>query len=323
MPRDHKTKKTNGNGAAAGATAPDEKKTYTLPNLVKRLGPATKEEVDHYIEGLSKDDLTFEGTRVSTERIDTDAARLYGRAADFLKAATEEQLDALMGVSIEHVRVGVWAALQGSQAYEALQKSKRAGGSTKEQLALAAAKVREQAMARRRALRSGLDVLAAGDAALLARIDHANGNAKEPKNLSDALVALAEIGESLLDKPSPGQKVRLQHSRLTKEMLTKDRALAVKAREAGEEAEGVVGGDDVTQSKVDTWDGINLFLLGNLIRVFETGHAQDPEIPRLSPITLYTYFSRRSTAPKTDSPEKKSKKRAPESTTAGDETKPI
>ncbi|MFO0588743.1 MAG: hypothetical protein U0441_14430 [Polyangiaceae bacterium] len=299
MPRDHITKK-NSKGGDAIAAAPETTKTYTLPNLVKKLGPSKKEEVDHYIEGLDKDELTYEGSRVSTERIDTDAARLYGRAADFLKSATEEQQDALMGVSPDYVRVGVWAALQGSQAFEALQKTKRSTGGTKEQLAIAAEKVRVQAMARRKALRSGLEALAAGDRALLARIDHANGTAKEPKTLAEALSALADIGESLLHKPSPSLTVRLKNARLTKEMLEKDRALASKAREVGEEAEGVVGsdGDQVTQSNVDRWDGINLFLLGNLIRVFEAGHAQDPEIPRLSPITLFNYFSRRNTGAK-------------------------
>ena len=292
MPQANNKKK----GGDAPAAEPETQQTHTLPNLVKSLGTSTEEEVGHYIEGMSKEELTYEGSRVGTERIDTDAARLYGIASAFFKTATEDQLNALMGVSVDHVRVGAWAALQGSQRYEALQKNKRKGGATKEQLAIAAEKVRSQAMMRRKALRTGLRVLAAGDETLLAKIDHANGTAKEPKSLAEALSALAAVGDQMLHKPSASLKLRLAKSRLTKAMLDNDRALAAQVRETGEEAQGVVAGGDVSQSSVDYWDGINLFLLGSLMDVFESGHALDPEIPRLNPIALMSYYSRKRTS---------------------------
>lgn len=289
MPQANNKKK----GGDAPAATPETQQTHTLSNLVKSLGTSTEEELKEYIKGKSKEDLTYEGTRVGTERIDTDAARIYGIASVFFKTATEDQLDALMGVSLDHVRVGAWAALQGSQRFEALQKNKRKGGATKEQLAIAADKVRSLAMARRKALRTGLSVLAAGDEALLAKIDHANGTAKEPKLLADALSGLADVGQQILDKPGPSLKLRLAKSRLTKAMLDQDRALAAQVRETGEEAQAVVAGGDVSQSSVDYWDGINLFLLESLMDVFECGNALDPGIPRLHPKALATYFSRR------------------------------
>lgn len=292
MPQANSKKK----GGSAPAAEPETQKTHTLPNLVKSLGTSTEEEVRHYTEGMSKEELTYEGTRVGTERIDTDAARLYGIASSFFKTATDDQLNALMGVSADHVRVGAWAAFQGSQLYEALQKNKRKGGGTKEQLAIVAEKARSQAMVRRKALRTGLSVLAAGDDALLAQIDHANGTAKEPKSLSEALSALADVGEQMLQKPSAGLKLRLAKSRLTKAMLDQDRALATQVRETGDEAQAVLVGGEISQSTVDYWDGINLFLLGSLIDVFESGHALDPAIPRLNPIALLSYYSRRRTA---------------------------
>lgn len=99
---------------------PEETKTHTLPELVKELGEATEEEVAHYIEGKTDAELIEEGADVGTTRIDTDAARLYGLASDFFKKATPEQRGAVMGVSPAYLRVGAWAALQGSLQYEAL-----------------------------------------------------------------------------------------------------------------------------------------------------------------------------------------------------------
>lgn len=289
MPNEHSKKK--GGSAPAGSAA--QPVTYTLPGIVKSLGAATEAEVAHYTEGTTKADLITEGARVGTSRIDTDTARLYGIAADFLKKANPEQLDALMGVSLEMIRVAAWAAQKGSSNFEALQKAKRKGGGDKEQLAVAADKVRTQAMQRRTALRRGLRALAAGDAALLARIEHANGTAEEPKTLADGLSSLVEVAEDILKKPSDSMKVRLKDARLSKAMLDQDRALATKARAAGEEAQGVVGGGEVSQADVDYWDGINLFLLGNIMGVFDSGNTLDPSIPRLSPNALFSYYSRR------------------------------
>ena len=289
---------TKTKGGAAIAESSSEPTTYTLPSLVKRLGAATEKDVEHYLEGVTKADLIAEGKRVGTDRIDTDTARLYGIAADFFDKASEEQLDALMGVSPDMIRVAVWAAQKGSLLFEAHQKNKRKGGGAKETLAAAAGKVRAEAMLRRTALRRGLRALAAGDEVLLLEIDHANGTVEEPKTLGEALSSLVDVGKKILKKPTESMKVRLAGSRLTKAMLDKDAELAVKAREVGEAAEGVMETGQVSQADVDHWDGINLFLLGHVIAVFDSGHAGDPTIPRLVPNALRGYFwgSRRGAA---------------------------
>ena len=271
---------------------PEETKTHTLPELVNQLGEATEEEVARYIEGKTDAELIDEGADVGTTRIDTDAARLYGLASDFFKKATPEQRTAVMGISPTYLRVGAWAALQGSLQYEALGKHKRKGGGEREQLTIAADKSRERALARRKVLRAGLTSLAAGNASLVARIDHANGTATDASTLAEALETLADVGQSMLDKPSKAMKARLADSGLTKELLAADRALAAEVRKTGAAARGVLAGGDVTQTTVDRWDGINLFLLGNLIDVFEAGHADDPKVPRLVPIALRRYFGR-------------------------------
>jgi hypothetical protein len=94
----------------------------------------------------------------------------------------------------------------------------------------------------------------------------------------------------MLKDPSEDMKARLQGSRLTEAMLDKDVALAQQIKQKGEAAEGVAPAAAVPHAEVDYWDGINLFLLGHIIDVFESGHEEDPAIPRLVPNALRGYF---------------------------------
>jgi hypothetical protein len=168
--------------AAASSQASAPAITYTLPGLVARLGAATEQEVSPFIKGLTKSELVQEGRKIGTSRIDTDTARLYGIAADFFDRATEEQLDAVMGVSPEMLRVSVWAANKGSELAAAEEKDGKAGGAAKARLVTTAQALRESGMKRRRALRRGLSALAGGDAELIGRIDSANGTADSPRS---------------------------------------------------------------------------------------------------------------------------------------------
>lgn len=81
---------------------------------------------------------------MATSRIDKDAARLYGKAADLFDRATEEQLDALVGVSRDMLRIAVWAAYQGSRRWEAREKGMAKAGASKQARSGQAEAVRAQ-----------------------------------------------------------------------------------------------------------------------------------------------------------------------------------
>jgi hypothetical protein len=283
-------------------TAADEKVTlYTLSDLLARLGKATDEEIATYVEGHTKAELIEEGVKVGTDRIDTDCARLYGQVADFFDRASEAQLDALIGVSPDMLRAAVSAGNRGSQLASQLHRGKKETGAGKVERAATAAEVREKGVAYRKSLRAGLSTLAAGDKKLLAAVDGAAGTLE---NLPDALDGLVKVGRRMLKKPGPALAQRLAKSRLTAAKLDEIEKLAEDIRTKGDAADAVAGHGEVSQSEVDYWDGINLFLLGAFIDIFDAGHAIDPTIPRLSPISLRNYYrpSRSSAAAPTEQP---------------------
>ena len=118
-------------GKTASTTAVVEETEYTLADVVKRLGEATKEEARLEIEGLSDAELTTKGSRVATPRLAKELARNYGAFAAFLPRATKKQLDLLGFVSADWLRIAAWAAHQAELHHEALQRSARSGATDK------------------------------------------------------------------------------------------------------------------------------------------------------------------------------------------------
>lgn len=287
--------KKTGKGGKPATSAPEEEdeteSIYTLPELGARLGAATQAEVDSYTAGMAKADLIQTGAEVATRRIDKDSARLYGIAADFFDKADEDQLDGLLGVSKDMLRVAVWAANEGSHRAEARGKGVQKAGTSKQVRVDQAASVRDKALARRKALRAGLRALAAGQQSVLGAIEVAYGNIASPKAIGDSLDALVKIGRSMLKDGDASLKARLAGSRLTKAYLDATAELAKDARATGEVANAVAGVTGVSQTEVDYWDGINLYFLSTFVDVFEAGNQVDPTIPRLVPISLRHWFS--------------------------------
>ncbi len=282
--------KKTGKGVKPTAPAPEEEDQtetiYTLPELGARLGAATQAEVDSYTAGMAKADLIQTGAEVATRRIDKDSARLYGIAADFFDKADEDQLDGLLGVSKDMLRVAIWAANEGSGRAESRGKGVQKAGTSKQVRVDQAASLRDKALARRKALRAGLRALAGGQQPVLGAIEVAYGTISSPKAIGDALDALVKIGRSMLTDGNASQKARLAGSRLTKAYLDATAELAKDVREKGEVASAVAGVTGVSQTEVDYWDGINLYFLSTFVDVFEAGNDVDPTIPRLVPISF-------------------------------------
>jgi len=70
------------------------------------------------------------------------------------------------------------------------------------------------------------------------------------------------------------------------------KAAAKKVREtAGRELRTV--NPKATQANLDLHDGINVVILGQIIRAFERAHDLDPTIPRLVPISTRRLFNRK------------------------------
>ncbi len=289
-------------GSGEDDAAEDTGTLYTLPELGARLGKATDDEVQQYVEGYTKAELITEGVKVGTDRIDTDTARLYGKVADFYKHASKEQRAVIMGVSPNMLRVAVAAALRGSRLAEALGEAKNDHGAAREERLTHAETVKAAATAQRKLLRAGLRALAAGNNVWHTAIDSAIRTSDQASTLSSSLEALINVGRRMLKRPTGGMKARLEDSGLTSARLDAAAQLAEDARAAGDAADALTGRGPVTQAELDYWDGINLTLLGNFIEVFEAAHEVDPTVPRLVPIALRGYFRRGRTGAKSAAP---------------------
>jgi len=300
-------------------TVPGEAE-YTLDALLARLGPATEEEVLAYIEGATDEELIAEGRQVDTARIDTDTARIYGRALDFIeRAQNKEQEKAekekdkkkvrrpagpVRGVTRALLRVGVWAAVQGHDAYVALRTGiaqQRSGRALNQDTA---EETRQEGRDLHVELIDALRAVAGQKKTLLARIAQAANLSAAPEGLAGSIRALVAIGREMLADPSPAMKLRLAdgESGVTTEYLDACEETAGRVAKAESVGGAVLPSPEVSQAEVDRWDGINLVLLETVIRAFEAGHRVNPTVPRVLPISLRTYFTKTKRSAKSTEP---------------------
>jgi hypothetical protein len=265
---------------------------------VARLGEASDAEVQRLIL-TPVEDLIALGATISTERIDTDSARLYGLAADFFQQATPAQKQALLGLSADLLRIGAWSAQRGRELYKARRGELLALAGGKQAEEAEAETVRRRAKGRREQLRAALLLCAGGVPSRRSEILTAYGLLGERSEaLGESLRRLARLARSYLDSRDPNLKARAVATGLSVPLLNDTFALAGRADELRASAQAARPAASVSQREVDRWDGINLTLLTHLLDVFDAGRLVDPSIPRLLPVSLRTFFSPPSRAPK-------------------------
>jgi hypothetical protein len=284
--------------APAAAVDPAER-AYTLEDNLARTGPSTPDELSAFIEGYTDDELVAAGAAVDTSRIDVDAARLIGQAIDFYQRATAEQRGHLRGVSRTMLRAMAWAAVQGHDAYLALHTGLTELRSTRYARRETSVSLASRGHAELVQLAEALRALAAGHAATIARIEHAAVQSHHADGLPAAIEELVKIGRAMLAKPSKAMLVRLADGEagVSNDWLDACQDLARQIRDAGLTAQAPLPVMQLSQADVDRWDGINLALLRQLIRLFEAGHRVDPSIPRLVPLSLRAVFGHRKHKP--------------------------
>ena len=270
-------------------TAPSIESAYTLPHLLLRVGSATPEEARRLL--LVPDaELIAVGTQVATPRISTDCARLYGQALDLLAHATAAQKAALLGVTPNLLRLCVFAAHHGDERYTARQQGL---GLTKAQQVsrqTLASEVLSRGSGRRDQLRALFLVIVGSEPTWSERIHAAYGTAKSPAELSQALLDLGALGKELLGSRDAGISERRKDSGLSSTLLDEIAKLVKDVKALGGAAQSAREIAPISQSDVDLWDGLNLLLLEQVMSLFNTAHELEPSIPRLTPISLRSYF---------------------------------
>lgn len=265
-----------------------ETEVYTLNQLATRYGAATEADVTRYVEETPEALLVL-GARVSTDRIDTDCARLYGQAATFFHGASATQRAALFGCSGALLRTAIWAAQRGHTLWAERTASTTASNAEKTNQQNEAQLLRRRGQALRDLWQAGLRAIAAGAPKRLDEITTAYGTAEDNGALADALRRLAALGK----RYAKDAKLRAgaAEAGLDDAMLARTESLAAQIASTGEAATAVRPRSKVAQNEVDRWDGINLTLLRRIMDIFEAGHLVDPSVPRLVPISLQRFFT--------------------------------
>jgi hypothetical protein len=280
--------------ASTPAPTPDTTDTfdaapeYTLPVLLARTGPATRDEALAHLGAYDPDELVLRGRRSDTARISRDAARLYGRALDFHARATTDQRVLLGAITPDRLRVGVWSSGEGDRLDTALSSgadsAKKQQTNTREQWN----QLRAAALKRRETLRA----TAAGWLGASAAVDDAYGTTRAAAEIATSLRALSKLVRGCLTSQRPAMLALTRGTALTSAWLDTVDALADDVQKVGTSAESTRVAASVSQGDVDLMDGINLTLLERLIDAFDAAHAEDPAVPRLVPMSLRSVLGR-------------------------------
>lgn len=270
--------------------AKKEHAPHALDDLVARVGKNNPKILTDVLEGTSNEELIAVGASIATARILTDAVRLYDNAFEFLEGASPAQKKSIRGFSSTLLCVAVHHAdflrkLQAETA-EASQENATArvvGDEQVQSTASAALKLRDQAY---QALRD----VAVGRAPQRKQVEEAFGVADPPEKLATGLGAMAKVLVGWLDSDDAALKTRLQVANLDKAYATElvDAALAVRGTVAAAAKRTSPKG---MQAALDREDGIQIRLLGQMIRAFEGAHERDATIPRLVPISTRRLFN--------------------------------
>lgn len=230
-------------------------------------------------------EFTKTGTSIATEKVLTDCRRIYPEAHFAYEALTPEQRESLVGFSPALLSYAVQIAIEHTARLEAFDAADRA---KKEQRAKTGADVtvtHRRASLLRTQANNVLTKAATGDAPRLAALEVAFGTAGTPATLAGSLTALSKIADEWLDAPkNSALRTRLELGNVTPAYVKSLARHADALREATDADAARGNATPVTQKELDLNDGLNLFLLGQIIDAFDDAHDLDETIPRLVPI---------------------------------------
>ena len=266
---------------------------HALDLLAEEVGKHDRKKLDAVIAGTSNDALVKIGTSILTSRVVTDGLRLYTEAWHFWERATAPQKKCLRGFSLPLLALAV------HQLRELHQLDKEVAGETLEAGKTRAVKQKsaDAASTKGCALRDqAYDALrdAAGqDVALRTLVEQSFGTTEDGEALGKGLDGLADVLRGWLkDKKNAGMAERLELANLDATYADELTAAAKSVRATAAGAVRPRGGTKATQAALDREDGVNVLLLGQIIRAFDGAHNIDPTIPRLVPISTQRLFNR-------------------------------
>lgn len=275
----------------APTSAADDETISALTDLAKQFPAPDPGLLGILLGEVDEAALIARGASIDTGRIITDTTRLYHKAYEFWQVATPAQRRLLRGFSLKLLGLAVHQAL----ALETLRQHHAAGA----QVAKVGRAVHDVTLEKQ--LEDGLtlrdqaatalrDAVGRNDV-LRQAVDATVGTAETPDALARGLAGLATLLSDWLTADNGALMARLELANLDQGYADELEAAAQAVRTNAAAAQ--VRSRPVTQGELDRQDGLNLELLGQIIRAFEHAHDRDPAIPRLVPIATRRMFNRK------------------------------
>jgi hypothetical protein len=287
------------------AAAPEDfniEDILTLAALTQQYGPATLEEVDFALEGADLVKLAADGARFSTRRITREGARIWGTISGFLDRATPAQRALIPAITHNFLRVAIWSTFHGQELDESRQGIQKDVTTVRVGRTADSTDLRRRAGGHRDVLYASLLVLAGKKPNLRGRIEEVYNKNSQPARVAISIRDLTKLGREVLADTSPGALHRRRDSLIDEDFLAAGEVLANEVAALGEVAEALSARPPVLQEELDLWDGRNLAFIKMAIDAFEAGRTLDPSLPRIYPISLRSFFSRRPPTPKAEPP---------------------
>jgi hypothetical protein len=285
--------------------APDEEQdpTHALEILASEVGEPPKSALKAILAGTSDADLVKVGKSILSGRIVTDAARIYRIAWDFYQEATEEQKRRLRGFSRPLLSLAVQQALALQQLDQQLAAKTASTGVTRAGHDKVAQAAQSSAVVLRDQAYDALRDAAGHDEKLRAQVGAAVGVATTSDTLARGLEQLASLLRQWLKSKDETLTGRIELANLDDAYAKELDTAAKKLRGAAAQAASRPAAQKVTQGALDRADGINILVMGQILRAFDGAHGIDPTIPRLVPISTRRLFNRSTKKKETDKPE--------------------
>jgi hypothetical protein len=265
---------------------------HTLEVLAEEVGKPKLSLLPSILAGSTDADLIKIGRTIATSRIVVDTARLYRQAFLWWKDATPAHQKLVRGVTKPLLVLAI------HQAYQLeLLRQQREGKSASQGASRAGS---EKAAAEAFAMGLGLrdqayDTMrdAAGTSAPhRAEVEAAVGTAPNADALAKGLLGLRDVLQGWLSGNDKALLDRLELAALDgeygKELEGAAKRVRATVAEAGQQGASAV----VTQGALDREDGVNVLLLGQIVRAFDAAHNINPVVPRLVPISTRRLFGR-------------------------------
>lgn len=278
------------------AIVPDSDPTHALEALAKQVGDPNPKLLAGFLAGTSDERLIDTGRTIDTKRIVTDATRIYGEALAWWKSASPADHKLVRGVSRDLLAIAVHraveleslrASIEDSDVLEVAQRAELGGSAT---VATGGAlSLRDQAY-------DALRDAAGQDVGLGSAVKATVGTAENADALARGIEGLSTLLRDWLKRKDSGLAARLSLANLDEDYADELAKVAKGLRE--KEALREKGKRSrLNQGALDREDGVNVLLLGQILRGFDAAHSRNPTIPKLVPISTRRLFNRKTAKP--------------------------